>query len=57
MDKLLKEVKFLKDLNVDVLKMQKRLDKISKSLYEKSEQKLKEVETFEKIKTQGALGD
>jgi len=48
MDKLLKEVKFLKDLNVDVLKMQKRLDKISKSLYEKSEQKIKEVEKFEK---------
>ena len=48
MNELLKEVEFLKNLNVSVLKVQKHLDKISKSLYEKSEQKIKEVEKFEK---------
>jgi len=48
MNELLKEVEFLKNLNVNVIEMRKSLDKISESLYQKSEQKIKEVEKFEK---------
>ena len=48
MNELLKEVEFLKDLNVNVIEMRKRLDTISESLYEKSQQKIREVEKYDK---------
>ncbi len=47
MNELLKEVEFLKNLNVNVIEMRTSLDKISESLYQKSDQKIKEVEKFD----------
>jgi|TARA_R100000656_G_scaffold124434_1_gene102579 hypothetical protein len=48
MNKLLEEVAFLKDLNVNVIEIRENLDKLSQSLCKQSEQKIKEVENFEK---------